>query len=59
MDIKWDITYFTSNIIEAADDFSQSSNEAFVAKMQLKWFCLYPVSAVQELITISDSAYLD
>ena len=28
-----DIAYFVSNIIVAADGFSQKSNEAFMAKM--------------------------
>ena len=55
-----DIKYFVSSNIVAADGSSQSSNEAFVVKkMQSTWFYQYPDSAVEGLITMPYSAYLD
>ena len=54
-----DIAYLTSNTIVAMDGFSQRSHRPFMAKMKLMWFYLYPGSAVQELITMPNLAYLD
>ena len=57
---KGDVAYITPDTIVAADDdSSQSSNEVFMAKMWLTWFCQYPGSPVQGLITMQNSAYLD
>ena len=33
MEFKWDITYFISNVIVAADGSSQRIDETFMAKM--------------------------
>ena len=41
------------------DGSCQRSNEAFMAKMYLTWFRQYPGLAVQEVITLPNSAYLD
>ena len=53
-----DIAYFILNTIVAADGSSQSNNEAFMAEKYLTLFCQYQVSALQELITMPNSAYL-
>ena len=47
-----------SNTI-VAEGTPQKSNDVFMAKMLLWWFCQYPGSAVQELITMPNSAYSD
>ena len=54
-----DIAYFILNTIVAANGSSQSNNEAFMAEMYLTLFSQYLVSALQELITMPNSAYLD
>ena len=50
-EFKGDIPYFSS------DYFSQSGNEAFVAKTCLTGFCQNVCLAVQRLITIPISVY--
>ena len=59
LEFQGDVAYFTSNTIVAAVGTSQGSHEAFMARMQLTWLGQYPDSAVQELIKMPNSAYLD
>ena len=59
LEINGDIEYFASDDIVAADSSPNSNNNAFMTKMKSIWFCQYPVSVVQEIITMSYSAYLD
>ena len=58
-EFKGNIAYLILHAIVVEDGYSQRINEAFMAKMYMMWFWQHPGSVGQELMTKSNSAYLD